>query len=132
MREYYNLNTVTDMPPVSTTSWSPAPAKTVSGSYRYTVFACNSAGACSNESVGATVTVSLPVSLGVPTGLQACTGPGNALCTTPNNGALQVLKNKTYTVSWSAVENATSYNIKEVKTPSASSKASRLPPAWMK
>ena len=80
--------------------------------------ACNSDGACSNESVGAAVTVSLPVSLGIPTGLQACTGPGNTNCTTPGNGALEVLKGKTYTVSWSAVENATSYNIKEVKTPS--------------
>jgi len=96
--------------------WSPDPPKSVSGTYAYRVSACGG-GTCSTHTVGAVVTVSIPVDLGVPTGLQACTKPPGRQCVAAGSPEpLIVKKGKRYEVSWEAVANATSYQVREVRS----------------
>ncbi|MBC6942021.1 MAG: hypothetical protein DWB45_04780 [Xanthomonadales bacterium] len=92
--------------------WSPDPPKTVSGTYAYHVAACGG-GQCSAW-MGAVVTVSLPVDLAVPTGLQACKNRPGPICQVAGPQALDLLPGSNYTVSWNAVENATSYKVRRV------------------
>ncbi len=90
--------------------WSPSPPKDRSGTYSYRVRACGTA-SCSGYIVGATVTVTLPVSLAVPAALQVCrTGAGQQPCAGAGS-TLELLGRGTvgYRVSWEPVANATSY-----------------------
>ena len=91
------------------------PPRSVSGSHQYNIAACNDAD-CSTYGVGATATVTLPTTLGVPTGLQACTDATPPRCQQAGSSTvLQVLVDgfqvSGYKVSWNWLANATSYEV---------------------
>ena len=82
----------------------------MSGEYSYSVAACNAPENCSAYTVGAVVTVTLPVSLTVPTGLRACDMVGgHPVGCVPAGDTLELTGPSSYRIEWNPVANATSY-----------------------
>ena len=99
--------------------WSPSPPKALSGMYTYHVSACNDAGCSSPQVNEEPVTVTRTTTVTVPTGLQACKTngpPAQRGCAAAGSAPLLFVANGTYQVSWTPVQNATSYNYRLKRT----------------